>query len=107
MLLTRFLGKKPTKRQMEMLHFYMVGFCSIEELAEHMKRKDRRLIRQEDFCSRKPAAKPIRIPRNENTLPSISSNFSENHDSAAENRPSAQTLPNTIAFDPIWPPGSR
>lgn len=36
MLLTRFLGKKPTKRQMEILRFYMVGFCSIEELAKQL-----------------------------------------------------------------------
>ena len=36
MLLTRFLGKRPTKRQMEMLRFYMVGYCSIEELVEKL-----------------------------------------------------------------------
>jgi len=32
MLLTRMTGKRPTKRQMEMLQFYISGQCSLSEL---------------------------------------------------------------------------
>jgi hypothetical protein len=32
MLLTRMTGKRPTKRQMEMLQFYILGQCSLSEL---------------------------------------------------------------------------
>jgi hypothetical protein len=37
LLLTRFLGKKPNKRQMELLRFFMLGFCSMEELCQVLK----------------------------------------------------------------------
>jgi hypothetical protein len=32
MLLTRITGKRPSKRQMEMLQFYILGQCSLKEL---------------------------------------------------------------------------
>ena len=32
LLLARYTGKKPTKRQMEMLRFYLMGYASLDEL---------------------------------------------------------------------------
>lgn len=42
MLLTRMVGKRPTKRQMERLQFYMSDQCSLEELQMALERENRK-----------------------------------------------------------------
>lgn len=42
MLLTRITGKRPTKRQMEMLQFYFLGQCSLEELEANLALKKKK-----------------------------------------------------------------
>lgn len=42
MLLTRMTGKRPTKRQMEMLQFYILGQCSLEELEANLAPKKKK-----------------------------------------------------------------
>lgn len=37
LLLTRMIGKRPTKRQMEMIQFYLMGYASLEELIRQLK----------------------------------------------------------------------
>lgn len=37
LLLARYTGKKPGKRQMELMRFYMMGYASIDELEEGLK----------------------------------------------------------------------
>jgi hypothetical protein len=37
-LLLLYTGRRPTKRQMEMIQFYLLGWCSVEELARDAKK---------------------------------------------------------------------